>query len=224
MTESLARCLGPAKNEGNEMTQWCLKMNGFIVPRRTVRRLIPEEWARDTEVTKRNEFDAAIKKRYGNSFSIPKDFGSNPQDSDDGGYFELPFDEVTPKIPDADNNAVDSTGRPLSPCSVADTLVNAEVLLPQGEDLRLAKVVRRSLDGDGNSIGHQNDNPILNTMLYDVEFPDGAIQPYAANTIAENILQQVDADGYHSQLMECILEHKKNERAVEKKDQYLVTK
>ena len=24
----LGRCIGPARNEGNEMTQWCLKSNG----------------------------------------------------------------------------------------------------------------------------------------------------------------------------------------------------
>ena len=32
----LGRCLGPAKNEGNEMTQWVLKQNGKIVPQRTM--------------------------------------------------------------------------------------------------------------------------------------------------------------------------------------------
>ena len=224
MTESLARCLGPAKNEGNEMTQWCLKMNGYIVPRRTIRRLTPEELVRDSEISKRKEFDEAITKRYGNSFSLPKENAANPQEPDESGYFELPFDEVTPKIPDADNNIVDANGKALNPCSIADTLVNAEVMLPQGEDLRLAKVVRRTLDADGNNIGHQNDNPILNTMLYDVEFPDGAIHPYAANTIAENILQSVDDKGYHNQLLECILEHEKSERAIKKEDQYVVTR
>ena len=44
---ALGRCLGTAKNEGNEMTQWVLKQNGKIVPRRTMRRLTPEEWARE---------------------------------------------------------------------------------------------------------------------------------------------------------------------------------
>ena len=28
----LDRCLGPAKNEGNEMTQWILKQNGQVLP------------------------------------------------------------------------------------------------------------------------------------------------------------------------------------------------
>ena len=30
--EVLGQCLGPAKGEGNEMAQWCLKANGQVVP------------------------------------------------------------------------------------------------------------------------------------------------------------------------------------------------
>ena len=59
----LGRCLGPAKNEGNEMTQWVLKQNGKIVPHITMRRLTLEEWAREIEIKKRLEFNDAIKTR-----------------------------------------------------------------------------------------------------------------------------------------------------------------
>ena len=79
---------------------------------------------------------------------------------------------------------MDANGKPLSPTSFADTLVNAEVLLPKGEGSQLARVIHRSVDENGEVIGDHNNNPILNTILYDVEFPDGDIKPYAANTIA----------------------------------------
>ena len=59
---------------------------------------------------------------------------------------------------------------------------------------------------------------------HDVQFPDGAIKPYSANIIAENILTQVHADGYHNQLLQVILDHSKDKRAVEKKDQWIFTK
>ena len=67
----LGCCLGPAKNEGNEMTQWVLKQNGKTVSRRTMRRLAPEEWAREIEIKKISEFNDAIKARYVDSFSLP---------------------------------------------------------------------------------------------------------------------------------------------------------
>ena len=42
-------------------------------------------------------------------------------------------------------------------------------LLPQGEEMKSAKVVRRTTDDNGDIIGQYNENPLLNTLLYDVE-------------------------------------------------------
>ena len=92
--------------------------------------------------------------------------------------------------------------------------MNAEVVLPQGEDLRLENVVRRSRDSNGKATGDCNNITVLKTMLCDAQFPDGTIKLYSARTIAENILNQVDKDGYHQQLLEGILEHSKHGRVV----------
>ena len=40
-----------------------------------------------------------------------------------------------------------------------------------------------------------NENPLLNSIIYDVEFPDGQIKEYAANVIAQNMYSQVDSEG-----------------------------
>ena len=71
--EVLGHILGPAKNEGNEMAQWILKLNDKVVPRRTCRRLKPDELAvsNEAEAIKRAEFDASIKSKLGDSFTIP---------------------------------------------------------------------------------------------------------------------------------------------------------
>jgi leucyl aminopeptidase (aminopeptidase T) len=45
----------------------------------------------------------------------------------------------------------------------------------------------------------------MNTMVYEVEFEDGDIVEYSANSIAENMLQQIDSEdhvGRHSGLQE----------------------
>ena len=42
-------------------------------------------------------------------------------------------------VPEAD--AVDATGRPINQQSVTDLLINAEVLLPQGDSQQMAKVI-----------------------------------------------------------------------------------
>ena len=70
---SMGRCLGPMKNEGNEMFRAILKQNGTIVPLRSIRDLTPEELAitNETEARKRLEFDAALRINISDSFSLP---------------------------------------------------------------------------------------------------------------------------------------------------------
>ncbi len=52
--------------------------------------------------------------------------------------------------------------------------------------------MKRTVDENGCMIGTYNDNPLLNTMVYDCEFPDGTTKECAANIIAENIYNNVD--------------------------------
>ena len=65
------------------MTQWILEQNGKIVSRRTMRRLTQEELTRPSEIKKRAEFDEAIEKRYGDSFTLPKRKPKDGQEEDD---------------------------------------------------------------------------------------------------------------------------------------------
>ena len=246
MKEVLGRYLGPAKNEGNEMTMWILKMNGQVVPRTGLRKLTPREEHDPVEVKKREAFDANIHLKLGNSFSLPPSletvteevmeedatydydtvhFHTDPGDPVMSWYEEGSPDEMPQIFPEADS-AKDANGNPITTNSIADVLINMEVLLPQGEEkAQLARVVRRSLDSNGRHIGKYDDNPILNTAVYDLEFPDGTIKEYGANIIAENILNSIDQDGYHSQMLEGILDHEKDIKvAVPKSRKFVTTK
>jgi hypothetical protein len=80
-------------------------------------------------------------------------------------------DEVLPFIPDADLK--DAAGKPFEVHSVADALINTEVMLPNGNSMAIAKVVRHGVDDEGCLVGTFNDNPLLKTLLYDCEFNDG---------------------------------------------------
>ena len=57
------------------MTHWILKQNGEVVPRRTVRKLTKEQLApsNDVEKSKRDDFDADIRQKLGDTFSLPVD-------------------------------------------------------------------------------------------------------------------------------------------------------
>ena len=73
--ERLGRCLGPAWNEGNEMSQWVLKDNGKVVSRRSIRRLSAMELApsNEEEHSKQELFSSSIRGLLGDSVSLPAD-------------------------------------------------------------------------------------------------------------------------------------------------------
>jgi hypothetical protein len=242
LQEELGRCLGPTKNEGNEMCQWVLQKNGQIVPRATLRRLTRDESSpfNEPEARKRAEFDAAIREKLGDSMMLgPAEHTTGNlvhqteefDFEDPTSVLEFNPDEFIPYEDEVEAPAVmphadltDSSGKPINQQSMTDLLINAEVLLPQGESEQLAKVLRRSVDEEGKLIGTFNDNPILNTLVYEVEFPDGTVKEYAANIIAENILRQVDPFGRYTHVMDGIIGHKKNDHALEGDDAFVVTR
>ena len=221
--ECLGRCLGPTKNEGNIMAQWILKENGKVVPRRTLRRLTPAELApsNEVEIDKRSNFTTLICAALGDSISLPQaplpELRENLWDlepySDNS---EVPLD-----IPEAD--FVDATGKPLLQQSFTDTLINTEVLLTAGDSAAIAKVMRRCVDDEGKVMGNYDLNPLLNMMMYECEFGDGTTKAYAANTIASNIYQESDADGYSNLLLYHIIDHKRSGDATSMEDKYFKT-
>ena len=86
------------------------------------------------------------------------------------------------------------------------------------------KVVCQSKDDDGNIIGKYSSYPMLNTMVYDIDFPDGSIREYRANVIAGNIYYQFYSEGFSHSIFSIILYFAKDTSAVQKGDQYIITK
>ena len=65
-----------------------------------------------------------------------------------------------------------------------DLMVNAEVLLPQNDEyMKAARVIGRSKKDDGSYIEQYDLNPVLDTRIFNVEFPYGETSAYTANTI-----------------------------------------
>ena len=116
------------------MCQWILQQNSQIVPRQTLRRLRPEETTltNEAEAAKRAAFDSAIKESLGDSVTPaplkPLKMLVDPTNNFD--YDELDDDDFQNIVPEAD--AIDSWGNPINQQSVADILINAEVLLLGG--------------------------------------------------------------------------------------------
>ena len=120
---------------------------------------------------------------------------------------------------------LDSTGRILEQQLAFNKIINAEVMIQTGDEMAMGKVARQSLDADGRTTGTYHDNPVLNTITFDVEFSDRQVKEYGANIIAEKMLTQVDSDGYSLSLMDSIIDHQRDpSQAIPIEDKYITTK
>ena len=175
--EVLGRVLGPARGAGNEMAQWILKADSRLVPRKSLRPLKVDELHSPVEIKKREVFDELIQRRWGSPMTPSKTQKQNVfKNYEDHEQQEQPTLEV--------EDIVDSTGKLVNQQPAYDQIINAEDQLQLGEEMVTRKVTQRTLGPDGQVTGTYDNNPCLNSIIYDVEFPDGQVKEDAANIIA----------------------------------------
>ena len=64
-------------------------------------------------------------------------------------------------------------------------LLNAKFSIQLGDQGRATGVVkRRARDSDRNMSGRYDENPFLNYLVYEVDFPYGYVKEYSTNIIA----------------------------------------
>ena len=104
-----------------------------------------------------------------------------------------------------------------------DTIINAEVFLQHGYHVHTDKVLQHNIGTNGTIAGQYDDDPGLNSIVYDIEFPDGTVHAYSANVITENMLTQMNDDDFTMKIMQGVIDHKMDTTAVSKFDRYAVT-
>ena len=107
-----------------------------------------------------------------------------------------------------------------------DTHLNMELSLPQGDSLepRMARVTKRLMDANGIPIGTADDNPLLDTRMYEVEYLDGGHTSLSANHNAENLFAQVDDEGNRQVLLKEFIDYHTNGQEVKHKDAFITTR
>lgn len=213
MKEVYGKWLGPAKDIGPAMTAKILKANGQVIYTSSYRPLNEHELTDDGEKERRATIEKEILATIGPPIS----------ESD---LKEASIDAETPEYEPYDDD-VDGSSPLLSDSNDAtpedaDNYVGASVNLPFGGTMLAGTVKRRTRDEEGNITGKAHQNPILDTRVYDVEFPGGQMAEFSANAIAEHMYAQCDADGNQYLLLDAITDHKTDWTAVKKADQYIV--
>ncbi len=201
----LGRYLEPAINTGLALMAKILKSNGVFVCRSTLRHLTDEELNSSVYKDMRPKFDESIEHHLGPAGS-PQDF---------------PAEDLTPDpICYDDTNAMDPEyGDAEVTPKIGDNYLSAELMLPKGGVLVKGHVTARKCDRDVNPVGHANDNPILDTRSYIVDFNDGDQTELTANMIAESLYLQCDPNGNQYVLLEEIVNHQHLPTAIRLSDQ-----
>jgi hypothetical protein len=107
----------------------------------------------------RRKFDESIEHHHGPA-ALPQDFPTEDLIPDPA-YFD-------------DTNAMDPEycDAEITP-KIGDNYLSAELMLPKGGVMVKGRMTARKCDRDGNPVEHANDNPILDTRSYIVNFDDG---------------------------------------------------
>ena len=207
----IGRYLSPAHHCGNAMTNNILTSTGRVLPITTVRPLNEEELNSPTETAKRKVFNDFIRSKFGDSINPPPPISTDASYTDKVDPTTL---EDSPPIATPPPTTITTQTKDPDDFDDYDHYLSSEVLLTHNGKPTAAHVVRRSTNPEGRTMGKFHHNPLLNTRVYDVCFPDGVVEQYAANTIAMNILSQVDDNGHRHQLLSEIIDYRKDGKAV----------
>ena len=213
-TKRICRWLGPAAGVGQAFCFYILLESAEFIARSSVIP-IPEEDLTTPEVQRQcSQFMISVESKIG-TFTNPIYSDGRDYNFFDPTIFdnlqseqaeELPYgDEIIDAIPaEVDMPYLEQL----------DNYIGTKVVIPgttPGTAPVLAVIKGRKRDSNGNPIGRKNDNPILDTRVYQLQFPDGRIEEYGMNVIIENLMAQVDEQGFDLGFFDEIVDARKDE-------------
>ena len=230
--KKLGRYLGPAINVGDALCGTVLTERGTRLERTSIIPLSVEDNNSDPVKKRKEIFEKVLAEKLKDRIKA-MDAGKSPAalDQQESKWLDeytpehVPYERFDPKELGFD---VESDGKEDLP-ELADAedldlnkYISAKVMLPRGgHTFASGRVVRRARDENGELIGKEHSNPLLDSSVYEVEFEDGSVERYHANIIAEHIYSQIDGDGYGMALLDEIIDHKCDDTAVKRKDGFV---
>ena len=220
----IGRWLGVSHHVGSALCYWILTDHGRVVARTTVQHVSSDEMGTTEVADKMSSFTSSLTNHIGGDV-VTSDMDGFPdfinEDVEDPfGEQQEEQDPEWPRLPEIDD-IIDSAD---AECA-HDTYhqyIGAEVAVPDAAGVRrMAKVLRQVR---ANTNEGETNNPLLDTSVFEVQFPDGTIDRLTANLIAENLMSQCDENGYHYQALHEIVEHRKDGTALSKENGFIRSK
>lgn len=223
----VGRWLGVSHRVGSALCYWILTSSGNIVARTTVQHLTEEELKLDETKSKLDQYNASIQRFLGDDGYITDMDGfahfindDEPDQYEDQGQDSA--DIYPPSIPEIDD--VVDNGDAEKAADTYHSYIGAEVVVPDAAGVRRMARVVKQVDNGLSTPSQQPNNPLLDTSVFEVEFPDGTIDRLNANVIAENLMSQTDPYGHHYMVLREIVEHRKDGTAITVEDGFIRSK
>ena len=213
--QELARWMGVAHRVGSDMCYWLMPVSGVPIVNTTVQHVTAEDLRNPDIQSRVDDFSTRLDQRLDDSnFVLPG--------NDIDYYYQT--DQYTV---DYENGDLKEDGQPdADSVDDYDKLVGATFLLDPinnpGNVATKATVIRRKTDAQGKPLGKAHANPLLDTREYIVELEDGTYDSYFANTIAENLFTQCDAEGREFSVVREIIDHKTDGHALTVQNGYYI--
>jgi hypothetical protein len=211
----LARWLGEAHSVGQAMCYYILPPSGIPIARSSVQPVSPEERQTDNVIQELAMLDDSIKNKFGNPIKedIPDYFSHDGQENMPPDYTTPQFEPVEEGVPEADEWDPESF----------DQYISAQIVVPKGDQHVLGTVIGRKHDIHGNPIGKANSNPIFDTRIYQVQLPDGHVEEFTANVIAECLYSQVDDEGRQYVILDDIIDYKVTDESLAEEEKFQIS-
>ena len=216
----MGQWIGMADSCTDLMAYSIVTSTGLVIMRKSVWGVSKEELATDSVREQLTLLDEGIKIRIGNQIKNDKAARAAGYDQDEilDGLFndkedfiaELMEPELT--TPEANDYTLEAY----------DEYLTAKVMFPHGGESARALVKTRKHDAMGRPIRKKAPGQLmLDTRMYEVEFPNGLTEAVMVNLIAENLYSQVDVEGHTFSVIKEIVDHHKDGHALSKDDGYL---
>jgi hypothetical protein len=215
----LGRWLGVSHHVGSDLCYWIVTDSGQVVSKTSVEHVTCDDYLSEDMKAKVKEFEKKLEEHLDDSnFILQGEDGIDLkmiEDLDDEGIGAMVEDGITPMEEEYDDMIVEERPEANNEEAV-DKYLNMELRIGTGkDDERWGRVIKHAKGIGGEPVSHAHANPFFDMREYEVKFTDGTVEQYATNIIAENMYAQVNDEGNMFQLLDEIMDHKKDDMAID---------
>ena len=212
---------------GSLTSYWILPESSIPVLRTTVQNVTYLETCTDTSKQRLEVYYKSIKYIFQEKYTEEAFAGHNSTNptmemlselAEDDKELQSEFNKVF------DNPAVKEVEEEFTP-DFYGNYGHMELTLYRGGDRpEFARVKKRLKDANGRPIGVANENPIMDSIMYEVKYRDGYVAAMASNVIAENLFSQVNQEVNIFLIVDSIIDTRTNGTQILQQDAFVITK